>query len=109
MGQVWRSEPIGLSRGLRKVATEEILVEIGVRCQEVYIVELLQQRYIENLSMLKYFLVLAAEAILFEIQLQQRYIGNLSMLKYCLVLATEAILFEIGGSCRALKRDLARK
>ena len=65
----------------RKVATEEILVEIGVRCQEVYIVELLQQRYIENLSMLKYFLVLA----------------------------TEAILFEIGGSCRALKRDLARK
>ena len=81
MGQVWMSEPIGLSRGLRKVATEEILVEIGVRCQEVYIVELLQQRYIENLSMLKYFLVLA----------------------------TEAILFEIGGSCRALKRDLARK
>ena len=51
MGQVWMSEPIGLSRGLRKVATEEILVEIGVRCQEVYIVELLQQRYIENLSM----------------------------------------------------------
>ena len=44
------SEPIGLSRGLRKVATEEILVEIGVRCQEVYIVELLQQRYIENLK-----------------------------------------------------------
>ena len=40
----------GLSRGLRKVATEEILVEIGVRCQEVYIVELLQQRYIENLK-----------------------------------------------------------
>ena len=44
------SEPIGLSWGLRKVATEEILVEIGVRCQEVYIVELLQQRYIENLK-----------------------------------------------------------
>ena len=44
------SEPIGLSLGLRKVATEEILVEIGVRCQEVYIVELLQQRYIENLK-----------------------------------------------------------
>ena len=44
------SEPIDLSRGLRKVATEEILVEIGVRCQEVYIVELLQQRYIENLK-----------------------------------------------------------
>ena len=44
------SEPIGLSGGLRKVATEEILVEIGVRCQEVYIVELLQQRYIENLK-----------------------------------------------------------
>ena len=75
----------------------------------MYIVELLQQRYIENLSMLKYCLVLATEATLFEIQLQQCYIENLSMLKYFLVLATEAILFEIGGSCRALKRDLARK